>query len=290
MGWGRRALCPSAVQDAASSSCLPARRCTRTRTHTRTPARLCHAIPYTGTPLASHTSTPVPTLPHTRPAQWTTPLHTSMCAHTHTRAHRQTQGRGLACQGPRRPLGARQPVSPSPSRAHPGSGPGPCTLPSDAGSSFLGGCSPYGCPARATGGWGRAAPGGGGGGVVRAAQGLPPPGGRGGCILAVTCRAFWRLGGAVSRAGLRHRLLGKHRGQELEPETGAHSALQGPPRPPGHHPTHLDPFRARVQGVAPGAAAPSHAAHTAAAVPACRHRRLTPCRSAAARLPGPPPT
>lgn len=39
----------------------------------------------------------------------------------------------------------------------------PCTLPSEAeaeaDSSFLGGCSPYTCPAWAAGGWDRAAPG-----------------------------------------------------------------------------------------------------------------------------------
>lgn len=36
----------------------------------------------------------------------------------------------------------------------------PCTLPSEAeaDSSFLGGCSPYTCPAWAAGGWDRAAP------------------------------------------------------------------------------------------------------------------------------------
>ena len=108
-------------------------------------------------------------------------------------------------------------------------------------------------------------------------------------VLALTCRALRRLDRAVPGAGVGHRLLGEHRCQELEPRQAGWPVLLQTQAPwPCRHPTYLDPFRASVQGVAPAAPAPSHAAQAAAAVPTCPQDRT---RSAAAcpALPHCPP-
>lgn len=105
------------------------------------------------------------------------------------------------------------------------------------------------------------------------------------CVLALTCRAFQRLDRAVPGAGVRHRLLGEHRCQELEPRQTGWPVLPQTQEPlPCRRPTYLDPFRASVQGVASAAPAPSRAAQAATAVPTCPQDRT---RSAAAR-PAPP--